>query len=476
MLTLLALSLTAAAENPPEVGLTIEPLVALDASDSPDSADSLESWLWIRAKAKQRTNHGTWFFAVNGEHNVRVGEDTEAIWRLDVGETGWSGKAGPVHLKVGNLVERWGKLDLTPIINVLNPSDLRAGPLATIESMHVAVPMAVVQAGTPTFRAELSFSPFPQGDRVDMMGSDWSLIRPGMLENFITDAAAWPGGSAALLSGTIEQLGVALEDLQPSTMRALSGALGSSERPQDNGLNGNLGARVELEGSGLDVAFVGANIRSAMPQTRLNPAWRTMLQNETLPELTDFDALLASPPIGTQWPRTWMAGAELSTILGPLGVRAEGGWWSDKVVQQQWLSADTSPAVSVGGGIDWAHGSAFFVSIEGRWSRWLEAPPALFLTAHDTVDLGATGRLTFAADRMQLLAAGLYSPTFNEWMLRPELSYRVSDPISIGVGGVWVQGNEAPPSTLLEVLRYAGGPMSMMSDNDVVFATLRWIQ
>jgi len=100
----------------------------------------------------------------------------------------------------------------------------------------------------------------------------------------------------------------------------------------------------------------------------------------------------------------------------------------------------------------------------------------MFLTARDTIDLGATGRFTFAADTIQLLAAGLYSPTFDEWMLRPELSYRLSDPISIGIGGVWIQGNEAPPSTLLEALRYTGGPMSMMSDNDVVFATLRWIQ
>ena len=476
MLTLVALSLAALAENPPEVGLTIEPLVAIDATDSPDSADSLESWLWIRAKAKQRTDHGTWFFAVNGEHNLRMGEDTEAIWQLDVGETGWSGKTGPVHLRIGNLVERWGKLDLTPIIDVLNPRDLRAGPLATVESMHVAVPMAVVQAGSPKVRAEFSFSPFPQGDRMDMVGSDWSLVKPGMLENFVSDAAGWSGGSAALLSGTIEQLGLALEDLQPSTMRALSTALGASERPEDSGLNGNLGARLELEGSGVDMAFVGANIRSAIPQTSLSPALRTMLQNETLPELTDFDALMASPPINTEWPRTWMAGAELSTVLGPLGVRAEAGWWSDKVVQQRWLSADTSPAVSVGGGLDWAHGSAVFISFEGRWSRLLDAPSTMFLTARDTIDLGATGRFTFAADTIQLLAAGLYSPTFDEWMLRPELSYRLSDPISIGIGGVWIQGNEAPPSTLLEALRYTGGPMSMMSDNDVVFATLRWIQ
>jgi len=476
MLIPLALSLAASAESPPEVGLTIEPLVAVDASDSPDSADSLESWLWIRAKAKQRTDHGTWFFAVNGEHNVRVGEDTEAIWQLDVGETGWSGETGPVHLRIGNLVERWGKLDLTPIIDVLNPRDLRAGPLATVESMHVAVPMAVVQAGVPKARAELSFSPFPQGDRIDMIGSDWSLIRPGMLEGFVTDAAGWSGGSAALLSGTIDQLGVALEDLQPSTMRALSTALSEAERPEDNGLNGNLGARLELEGSGLDVAFVGANTRSSMPKTSLNPAIRTMLQTESLPELTEFDALVASPPMETEWLRTWMAGAELSTVLGPLGVRAEAGWWSNKVVQQQWLSADTSPAVSVGGGLDWAHGSAVFVSVEGRFSRLLSPPDSLFLTARDTIDLGATARFTFAADRIQLLGAGLYSPTFDEWMLRPELSYRFSDPISLGIGGVWIQGDEAPPSTLLEALRYAGGPMSMMSDNDVVFATLRWIQ
>jgi hypothetical protein len=475
MWTFLLAQVAMAAERPPEIGMSLQPLVAFDLQHESDSEDTFESWTWIAAKAQQRTDNGGWFFAAHAAHNLRHGQDTEGLWRVRVGETGFKAPFGSARIRAGNLVERWGKLDLTPIVDVLNPSDLSAGPLATVEAMRLPVPMAVVQFSANRSRLELSYSPFPQADTAQLMGSDWSLIRPGMLESFAEETAGWDGESAGLLAGPADQLADALGELSPSTMRALSDAAGAMERPEDTGLNGNASARIEWEGPGVDAAVMGANLRSSVPQTALGPGLAQLLQAEQYLALTELDGLLADAPLQTQWPRTWMVGAEASTVLGPIGVRTEGAWWSNKVVQQTWLGSATTEAAAIGGGLDWAHGSSLLVTLEARWTHLLGAPEKLTLTRADTVDIGATVRSAFAADKLTAMVAGLYSPTFEEWMLRPELQWRISDPLQLGIGAVVIDGPQPPPTTLLGVMKYADGPLSLMSENDVVFASLRWI-
>lgn len=466
----------AAADRPPEVGLTIEPLVSVDLQQETDTEDTVESWMWIHAKAKQRLSNGEWFFSARASHTVRHGIDTESIWRLDVGETGFAGTVGPVYARAGNLVERWGKLDVTPIVDVLNPRDLSAGPLSTIEALRLPTPMVSLQASMGPSRAELTYAPFPQPDRIQMIGSDWSPIRQGMLESAISESTSWEGDPAALLSGQIAQLSDLLNGLQPSTLRTLSSTSGSIERAEQTGLNGNAGARIELEAPGLDMALMGATLVSTVPQTQLSPSFATILQTEELPDLNSVGSLLESNPLTVSWPRSWMAGAEASTVVGPIGVRAETAWWSNRVIQEPWLSSTTSPVTAVGGGLDWAHGSTLYASVEARWTHILEPPPLTTALAPDTVDLGSTVRVAFANDRINVMAATLWTPTFDEWMARPEIQWRISDPVQVSIGAVLIDGANEPPVSLSDALRYTGGPLTMASDNDVVFAALRWIK
>ncbi len=356
MLPFLILTLASAqAERPPEVGVTIEPLVAFDLSKDSDTEDTVETWTWIRARAKQQLDHGQWFIGVDGEHQLRHGADTEAIWRVRVAESGWSGPAGPAHVRAGLLIERWGKLDFLPVVDVLNPRDLRAGPLATIEALRTPTPMVTGQAGSDTLRLEMVVQPFPSTDQVPIMGSDWSLIRPGMIEDFLNDAATWEGGSSLLLSGPLDQLGSTISDLDPSTMRSLNDAFAASGQPEAFAINGNAAGRLEWEGSGFDLAIMAANLRASAPATKLDGSFQSMLETRTLPEIDELNGLLETNPLTIRWPRTWMTGAELSTVAGPVSIRAEGAWWSNKVIQQPWLAATTRPALAAGLGLDWSY-------------------------------------------------------------------------------------------------------------------------
>lgn len=477
MLPLFMMTLAVAqADRPPEVGVTVEPLVAVDLSKDSNTEDTIEAWTWIRARAKQQRSNGQWFLGIDGEHQLRHGADTEAIWRVRVAESGWSGSVGPTYVRTGMLIERWGKLDFLPVVDVLNPQDLRAGPLATIEALRTPTPMVTGQVGSDTLRAELVLQPFPGTDQVPLMGSDWSLIRPGMIDDFLTDAATWEGGSSLLLADPLAQLGTAVSDLDPSTMRALNDAFGSSSQPEDIAINGNAAGRIEWEGTGVDLAIMAANLRSSSPATTLLPAFQTMLETKTLPEIDELNSLLEENPLAIRWPRTWMSGAEISTVAGPVSVRAEGAWWSNKVVQQPWLNATTRPAVSGGLGLDWSYGSHLMIAAEGRYHRWIDPPNAMAFTAEEVIEIAGTVRVTLAQDRLTVQTSGILNTTFAEGMVRPELNWRVSDPISIGMGAVIIDGPGKAPQTLLEALAWEGGPLTTVQDNDSVFATLRWIR
>ncbi|MEC8193644.1 MAG: DUF1302 family protein [Myxococcota bacterium] len=463
------------ADRPPEVGLTVQPLLAVDLQHETDNEDTIESWTWIHARAKHRTAQGEWFFGAHAAHNVRHGVDTESIWHVDLGETGAAGTVGAVHGRIGNLIERWGKLDLTPVVDVLNPRDLRAGPLGTVEALRVPIPMATLQARGRAMRLEVTYAPFPQPDKIQTIGSDYSAIRPGMLDGAIAEVATWEGESAALLTNQLAQLGSLVAATAPSTVRTLSDGLANLERPEETGLNGNAGVRMELEGRGVDAAVMAANLRSAMPESTLSPTLQSAIASQQLPALAQLDGLLVDAPLAASWPRTWLVGAEASTVLGPIGFRGETAWWSNRVVQQPWFSSSTTPATAAGIGLDWAHGTTVLVSAEARWTRLLDPPEALALIGEDTVDLGATLRVADPTEAVSLLAAAMWSATFDEWLARPEIQWRVSDPIQLSLGAILIGGPQPPPSTLFDSLRYTGGPLTLASENDAVFASIRWI-
>jgi hypothetical protein len=463
------------AASPPEVGVVITPLIAVDIQPS-DQADAWESWTWLRASAKQRMDRGRWFLGINADHNVRSGQDIEAIWRVSAGESGWAGQAGKTHLRVGNLIERWGKLDLLSSLDVLNPKDLRAGPLGNIETARVPIPMAVWQVGTDTIRAEFSYAPFPEGDHIQMVGSDWSVVKPGMMEGFIGSMSKLDGPASTLLAAPIAQLSEALGKLDPSAQRAFADAAKQMGAPEQFGINGNVGARFEAEAQGVDAAVMVANLRSPIPITRLGPNYRLVIQNKRLPGLDQLATLGAEAPITTDWPRSWMAGTELSSVAGPFGLRAEAVWWSNKVHAQRWLDATAVPSTGTGLAIDYTQSGRFYMAIEGRWEHMLSPVDGPFLTKADVFELGTTARISLANDRLELLAAALVNLSFGDWMSRPEVRWVATDSLSMGLGAVLLFSSTPPPADLSAALSYGGGPISMMGDNDAIFFNLRWSQ
>lgn len=474
----------AAESDDVELGFVWRTQGAADLAWDRPREDRLETRTDLVASARGHAGEGRWFLEVRGEHFLRVGApaeggDTEAAWGVAVGESGWEGPVGPLRLRAGNLVERWGRLDLLPTLDAWNPRDLRSGLLTPPEAVRVPVPTVGLELGEPAARATLLLGPFPQGDRGTLWGTDWSLVRPGLLEGLLADAATWEGDplTTELLQDTVAELGARLEELDPSTRRGLVGGLGQQQRPQDLAINGDLALRLATEQRGFDLVLTGANLRSRQPLTEASQTLVAYLQEERLPTYAELsEGLLDEQPLGASWPRTWLVGGDMSTMLGLVGLRLEGAWRSDQVVQRTWLRSETVPSLTSGIGLDYAQGANLLLVLEARWIHLLAPPDALWLAAADQVQTAATLRVSLLAERVVIFPAWIHDWAFDEDLLRAEATWRVSDAWQVSGGVLLLEGPTPPPQDFAAAMDYAGGPLGYVSDNDVATLTLTWIR
>ncbi len=488
MTALVALSLLASPALAQEVGAIVRPELVVDAADDRPGEDHTEVHTRVRAFARGDTERdGTWFVEVRAGHHVLVGDDTEGWWEASMGESGWEGEvAGPVRLRVGNLVERWGKLDLLPVADVLNPRDLTQGPLVPQEFQRIPIPMLTVSVGSDTVRSETTFIPFASHDKLWTRGTDWSYMRNGLAEDMTARMATWEGETAFLLTPLLQNAGATPSTFDPSQRRALDLAVADKGLPQALFTNGELAQRFEFLGNGFDVAVMGALMRNRQPGTTLDPYLAQLLRERRLPDLAEAQATedgglaplgeaLAGGPLKANWPRTGFAAIEGSGVVGPLSLRGEAAYTSHKVVRQWYGQATTTPLVSAGVGAVYLRGTAIQISAEARYERRIDAPDELLMVAPEDLMLAGGGRFSFARDRFRLQLGGSYSVAFAEWMFLPKLEWRASDALRAEVGALLLDSPWNAPPGMPRALIYEGGPAGYFSQNDSVTFALTWV-
>lgn len=468
-----------------ETAFMLTPLVAVDLQRDRGSEDTVEAWTRLDAHAKGGDADAFWRIAVRAEHAVRVGRvnaggDTEAEWWVSAGESGWEGPLGPLRIRAGHLIERWGRLDLLPVADVLNGRDLRAGAFSPAGWQRIPAPLARLQMGDGRARLELTLLPLGAADAASLWGTDHSLVRQQQLAGLAADASGWSGDplTESTAQALAASLAAALRDLDPQLRQGLSGGLTRAGRPRPLDEAIDIGLRGEWEMGGLDVALSGAWMRNRQPAPVVDPFLVGLLRDRRLPGVADQAALLeaASSPLETQWPRTAFGAGELGTTVGPFGLRGEAAAWSARTVPRRWLQADTSPALSVGAGLDWTPTTATVVAAECRWDRLLDPPTDPFLIAPEDLSFGLVMRTALARERLGLTVGGQYSTAFQEFIVSPEATFRTSDSLEMGLGAVVLAGGPAAPGTLRAALAHAGGPASYWGDTDAVTASLKWIR
>jgi len=461
-----------------QTGFILTPEVAIDIASDRPGEDAVTSRTRVRAWAKGETDHDAlWFLEVRAQHNLYAGDDVEGVWEARVSESGWHGPVGPVDLRVGNLVERWGKLDFFPLVDVLSSKDLRNGPLTPQEWQRMAVPMAIVGMGSEPVRVELSLLPFSARNRTSMLGTDWSLIRQRMLEKYLEKVSGWVGETGVFMAPLIGTLGENFERMDPSMRQGLDAAMTANGFPQALGTGAEVALRTEFSTSGFDGAVMGGALRNRTPLGVMDPTMITILQEERLPS---FDEVLELQENGeflvvSTWPRTWMGGFEAGTVVGAFGLRGEGLFLSDKVARNHWLKGKTTPQVGGGLGVDYTRGSSLFASVEASYKRMLAPPNQPLLEPAEQLQVGGGVRIAAVQDRLEIQLGGGYDITLSEYLMRPTVAYRLTDNWELAGGAALLGGKTPPPRTLEDALSYEGGMGGYFSQNDAVTVAVSWI-
>jgi hypothetical protein len=214
------------------------------------------------------------------------------------------------------------------------------------------------------------------------------------------------------------------------------------------------------------------------PIPGLDPVLASLLSEERLPNLSEQSELLdaVSSGVSLERPRTWMLGAWYSTFLGPFGVRAEGAWFANQAVATTWMGTEESPSLAVGLGLDWVHGSTLGLVLEGSWTHLVDPPEDLWLQSADDIQLALASRVSLLSDRLQIEPAVLWDVGFNEWMIRPGLTWRARDSLRADLALLLLLAEEPAPRSFAEAMGSTHGPIGQASDNDSLVLSLTWIQ
>jgi hypothetical protein len=356
--------------------------------------DFLTNSVYARTFGRIETDRGDrWFFEGRLQNHVTL-RDLNPAASLDphvegwadvgLGETGWSGRLGDAaDLRVGALIEPWGRLNVLSVADVLNPRDLREGLLTPPELVKIPVPMAVLGVGSKALRAETVLVPFAFHDQLFLRETNWSPVRQGWAPDLLFRMEDWlPPDSDQTLTAqeVLDNLHDLAIDPDPSTRRALDQAVLGNQLPQAFWGNGELAERIELTGPNAMVAVMGGSLRATEPATRLNRALVDVLRTRTLPDTSDPNAILdlqdrvLGDIVTVDWPRTWVAGADGSVLAGPVQVSAEALWTQRSIVRLPYLRARTVPSLGVGLGLLYLRGSSLAVTVEGRYVHLFDAP------------------------------------------------------------------------------------------------------
>jgi len=482
-----------------EVGGTVRPEVAVDlAVPDPTIEHFAELHTWLRMWARGTFERGDrWFIEGRFQHHtlaslvqtsvgIERDPDIEAWWDVGLGETGWDGKlAGPVDLRIGTLVERWGKLEALPVADVLNPRDLRSGPMVPQEFLRIPIPMAKVSVGTGGFKSETTIIPFVTADRFNLRETDWSFIRRGMADDALAEMLKWDAEgtstSESAVRDLINSLRTSFEEMTPQMRRNLDLVINLKDLPEAFVVNGEIAQRFELSGRAGDIAIMGGALHSRTPLAILDPFLQDLFRNEVLPndsDLPDVQAAISGGPLDTTWPRMYVAGADGSTIVGPFTVRGDAMWKSDAVVRRTYGNASTTPTLAGGLGLDYLRGTSFLLTAETRYTRLLdvEAPDDLIFFDENQVQVALGFRIGLMSERLWLQGLGAYDFAFSELLVRPNVSFRVSDHVQLDAGAILIEGSTPPPEDIFQSLVYEGSLGSYFDGNDCVTVAVTLIK
>ncbi len=331
----------------------------------------------------------------------------------------WRSSFG-LDVAVGNQVFSWGRTDFTAPLSTLNPMDLRDGPLDASSSPLLPVWALELSQRLGGVTLSAVWIPWFQPHRVDLFGSDWAAMRPG------------------LDLPIPEPFRLMLDAIDPTRYEELQGALMTTRDPPQDGVTGaDAAARLTTTVGSVDLGLSYAYQWDRTPVFVYdNDAFIPALLGVIGGDEASVSTLRRS--FSSTYQRRHVVGMDFATTWGPVGIKGDAAFSH----RRTFYTSDTRgmvpirrPSLLWALELDYLLGEVFALSVEVSHLAVFDLPRGTELAVLDpqTVTVSWLAQLTLF-DQLELSVLGIWGATAGDLMLKPRARWRLSPLAAVEVG------------------------------------------
>ena len=334
-----------------------------------------------------------------------------------------------LDIRVGQQRVAWGRADAQSPNDVLNARDLRDPLQPEADLAQIPTPLARVDWSFGSGALEGVWAPFFVPDEFDLYGSNWAIIQP--------DAPAGVRGFFKAMSSLVDR----------SLVDPFNRLIEQSRIPSPAAGNMAGGAKLSIAAGDVDFDAYYHYGFDRTPLLRMDPAFQDTLNHTDFSRVKagDFGAAFSSiqagfPPITSEYVHRHHVGLDAGTVVGPIGLRLDVGYDTQRVFFHRDMTGTLSPAVQAVASVEYQTGDVRKVLlVEAAVLRVMDPVDSLLFAAQTTF----TGTCLL---RVPLLGSfdgelrGVFSVSPQSVILRPQLDWRATDHLAIEVGGLWLTG------------------------------------
>lgn len=364
-------------------------------------------WLWLEGEkeagdTRQATDRSTYAADLR---------EAYLVWRLQMG----------LEITLGQRILTWGRTDFSKPLDVLSPIDLRDGPIDMNATSRLSVFNLELSQTIGNVNLSLVWIPFFRPNRMELFGSDWSMLKPQLK-----------------LPVPAEYLGL-LGAIHPTRYEEMQGLLSSTEDPAQDGIRGaDVGFRLTTNWGGVDLGLAYAYQWDKMPMVKIDSERITTSMLGVIGgDSKSVDALRDAMQI--RYERRHVVGFDMNVVFGSFSLKADVAYLHEHTLYTEDFDSLRHPSIAWALQLDYLYENSLAISVEFSHQAFFGVPEntSLMFFEADMMRLSAMIEARFGRnDMFRLQLAGMYGITQKDLIVTPRFTWRQSGLLSLDVGAM----------------------------------------